>query len=323
MEKALQARKEVETKWRKGIHPIELPSREHFESTKRRYYTEGKFHVAITGISGTGKSSLINALRGIWDGEDGAASTDYMESTSVVTSYPDPDTAKPFIWFDVPGSGTLACSDWTYFNDQGLYIFGAIIVLFNNRFTATDLAILKFAERYEVPTYIVRSKSDVHISNLVKKKRRMAGAGSDPVRLVDEARQEFITKTRESVDLNLMKSDPPLRLQKVYAVSRDTLTLIVREESFEDSLALDELELLRKTRQDACSSRSPKSDGSSDSLLQMFYLMFPERPCLFNLIALRFTWNCFLWVVLYEMVDDYVCVLRSRFTFDKILTSMW
>ncbi|KAK0213339.1 interferon-inducible GTPase-domain-containing protein [Desarmillaria ectypa] len=266
IEKALQAQKEVEAKWRKGLRPIELPSREHFESTKGRYYKEGKFHVAIAGISGTGKSSLINALRGIWDGEDGAASTDYVESTSIVTSYPDPNATKPFIWFDVPASGTLACSDWTYFNDQGLYIFDAIIVLFNDRFTATDVAILKNAERYKIPTYIVRSKSDVHVNNIVKRKRRRAGVGSDPVRLLDEARREFVTKTQESVKLNLMRNDPPLRLQKMYAISRDTLTLIVRKEALEDSLLLDELELLREIRQDAYSRRPQKSYASITGL---------------------------------------------------------
>lgn len=262
IEKALQAQREVETKWRRGLRPIELPSREQFEAIKQRYYREGKFHVAITGISGTGKSSLINAFRGVWDGEDGAASTDYVESTSVVTSYPDPNAAKPFIWFDVPGSGTLACSDWTYFNDQGLYIFDAIIVLFNDRFTATDVAILKNAERYKIPAYIVRSKSDVHIKNLVKRKRRRAGANVDSFQLLNEARQEFVAKSQESVKVNLMRNDPPLRLQKMYAVSRDTLTLIVRGEPLEDSLVLDELELLREIRQNAYSRRSQKSYAS-------------------------------------------------------------
>ncbi|KAK0475509.1 interferon-inducible GTPase-domain-containing protein [Armillaria novae-zelandiae] len=256
--KVLQVQREVDAKWRRGLRPIEVPSREQFESIKRRYYREGKFHVAITGISGTGKSSLINAFRGVWDGEDGAASTDYVENTSVVTSYPDPNTAKPFIWFDVPGSGTLACSDWTYFNDQGLYIFDAIIILFNDRFTATDVAILKNAEQYKIPTYIVRSKSDVHIKNLVQRKRRRAGANVDSVKLLDEARKEFVAKTQESVKENLRRSDPPLQLRKMYAVSRDTLTLIVRGEPLEDSLVFDEKEMLREIHQGAYSRRSPK-----------------------------------------------------------------
>ncbi|PBK95256.1 P-loop containing nucleoside triphosphate hydrolase protein [Armillaria gallica] len=267
MKKILEEQKAMEAKWRKGIKPVEWPSREQFEANKQRFYKDGKFHLAIAGISGTGKSSLINALRGIWDGDEGAAMTDIVESTAVVTPYPDPNPANPFIWFDVPGSGTLSCSDWTYFNDQGLYIFDAIIVLFNDRFTATDIAILKNCERYNIPTYIVRSKSDIHIDNLVKKKRR-AGAKSDPAKILDQARKEYITKTQESVRLNLMKNDPPIRSQKMYAVSRDTLTVVVREEPLEDCLVLNELELLRDILQDAYSRRSEKSYGSMADLMK-------------------------------------------------------
>ncbi|KAG7442624.1 uncharacterized protein BT62DRAFT_1010235 [Guyanagaster necrorhizus] len=268
MKKVLEVQKEMEAKWKKGIHPVEWPSREQYEANKQRFYKEGKFHLAIAGISGTGKSSLINAFRGIWDDEQGTAATDIVESTSVVTPYPDPNPANPFIWFDVPGSGTLACSDWTYFNDQGLYIFDAIIVLFNDRFTATDIAILKNCERYKIPTYIVRSKSDIHIENLIKKKRRGAGAKNDPAKILDEARKEYLSKTQESVRLNLMKNDPPIRSQKMYAVSRDTLTMVVREELVEDSLVLNEVELLRDILQDAYSRRSEKSYSSMADLMK-------------------------------------------------------
>ncbi|KAK0493920.1 interferon-inducible GTPase-domain-containing protein [Armillaria luteobubalina] len=247
---ALDTQKEAESKWHSGIRPVEWPSKEKYEETKRRYYTEGKFHLAITGISGTGKSSLINAFRGIWDDDEDAAMTDIVESTSVVTPYPDPNPDNPFIWFDVPGSGTLACSDWTYFNDQGLYIFDAIIILFNDRFTATDIAILKNAERYNIPTYIVRSKSDVHVENIIKRKRRGAGARRDPTSILHEACKEYVTRTQESVRSNLMKNDPPIRSKRFYAVSRDTLTMVVRGEPLEDILVLNESDLLKDLLQD-------------------------------------------------------------------------
>ena len=65
-----------------------------------------------------------------------------------------------------------------------------------------------------------------------------------------------------------MKNDPPLRSQRVYAVSRDTLTLMIREEPLEDSLVLDEYELWKDILQDAFSRRSEKSYGSMAELMK-------------------------------------------------------
>ncbi|KAK0194859.1 interferon-inducible GTPase-domain-containing protein [Armillaria mellea] len=267
--KAIEEQKAMDAKWKTSIQPVEWPSKETFEATKLRFYKAGKFHLAIAGISGTGKSSLINAFRGIWDHEEGAAKTDFVEGTSVVTSYPDPDPAKPLIWFDVPGSGTLACSDWTYFNDQGLYIFDAIIVLFNDRFTAMDVAILKNCERYNIPTYIVRSKSDTHIEDIIKKKTRAAGAKANPAEIRNEAREEYLTRTQDSVRENLTRSDPQIRSHKMYAVSRDTLTAIIREEPLrDDCFVLNERELLRDILQDGYSRRLEKSYGRMSDVVK-------------------------------------------------------
>ncbi|KAK0213360.1 interferon-inducible GTPase-domain-containing protein [Desarmillaria ectypa] len=268
MKMILEDQKEIESKWKKGIRPVEWPSREQFEANKQRFYKEGKFHLAIAGSSGSGKSSLVNAFRGIWDDDESAAPTDIVETTSIVTPYPDPNPANPFIWFDVPGSGTLSCPDWTYFNDQGLYILDVIIIVFNDCFTATDVAILQNCARYMIPAYIVRSKSDIHIANLIRKKQRSAGPRGDLVKIFEEARKEYITRTQESVRSNLMRNDPPIRSQKVYAISRDTLTTVVREESLEDSLVLNEFELLRDVLQDAYSRRSEKSYGSMADLMK-------------------------------------------------------
>ncbi|PBL04161.1 hypothetical protein ARMGADRAFT_1022641 [Armillaria gallica] len=189
---------------------------EQHEKLKQQYYKEGKFHLVIARIPGTGKSTLINAFRGIWDGEEKTAATDVVESTSAVTAYPDPISS-------------------------GLTFRGQ-----------------EHSRWYNIPTYIVRSKSDIHVQihvqNLVQKTRRVPGARRDPdAKVLDDACKEYMTKTRDSVRTNLMKTDPPLRSQRMYVVSRDALTLMIREEPLEDSLVLDEHESWKDTLQDAFS----------------------------------------------------------------------
>ncbi len=51
MEEMMEAQKTVETKWKKGVHPVEWPSREQYDMVKQRLYQDGKFHLAIAGKS--------------------------------------------------------------------------------------------------------------------------------------------------------------------------------------------------------------------------------------------------------------------------------
>lgn len=105
---------------REGIKPVIMPTREEYEATKKcLQYEDGIFHFAIAGISGSGKSSLINAFRGLHNGSRGSlvAKTGVTETTSQIARYADPNKANPFVWYDVPGAGTLI-PDWVYFNQQ-------------------------------------------------------------------------------------------------------------------------------------------------------------------------------------------------------------
>ncbi|THU84741.1 P-loop containing nucleoside triphosphate hydrolase protein, partial [Dendrothele bispora CBS 962.96] len=219
-----------------GIQPVVQPTEEEYTRTLKAYqYQEGKFHLAITGLSGSGKSSLINAFRGVLNETANAAAIDTTETTTVVGRYPDPNPDKPCVWYDIPGAGTLTIKDWDYFNKQGLYIFDAIIILFDNRFTATDIAILRNCGRWKIPTFIVRSKSDQQIENL---KKSLADRieedesldedeqASQLETVLDVAIEEYKLQTRQSVKKNL--KDAGLEDQDVYLVSYKALLNVVR-----------------------------------------------------------------------------------------------
>ena len=233
-EATLQAERRI---W-EGRRSILFPTRLQYEETRHKLqYELGIFHLAVSGLSGSGKSSLINALRGLRNASKRAAPVGVKETTSEVVRYPDA-TGKPYAWYDVPGAGTLSIPEWQYFTDQGLYIFDCIIVVFDARFTATDIAILRNCVAFQIPTFIVRSKSRQHIVNVARDARPDGDQDGDDSDLEDDsggtdtqdrmakARDSYIQDTRRSVKKELEKAalDP----QRVYIIDKDDLVKAVK-----------------------------------------------------------------------------------------------
>ena len=243
-QEARAAKERAEEELRKGVQPISIPTAEERQVAKRKVqYREGLFHFAVAGVAGSGKSSLVNAVRGVKSRDPGAAATGVIETTMTIGRHPDPNPENPFVWYDIPGAGTLNTSDWMYFNQQGLYVFDCIIVLWDNRFTMTDIAILTNCRRFKIPAYIVRSKADVHIRNLMKDMGYDSETKTDRRAYLASAREEYIADTRKSVKQNLREVSLPD--QRVYIISNETLCSVVQEGTSSKRRVIDELELLR------------------------------------------------------------------------------
>ncbi|KAI6121054.1 P-loop containing nucleoside triphosphate hydrolase protein [Pisolithus croceorrhizus] len=252
---AKQAQEEAEANLRRGIQPVIIPTAEEVAAAKSKVqYQDNLFHFAIAGVSGSGKSSLINAFRGLRNKDVGAAATGIVETTSTVDRYPDPNPRNPFVWYDIPGAGTLQQSDWLYFNSQGLFVFDCIIVLFDARFTTTDIAILKNCQRFQIPTYIVRSKADTHIRNIMRDIGYDSSSDDRARRteLYNTAREQYIKETRATVQRNLREADLPD--QKVYIVCNTTVFSTVKDRTLAPK-TIDELDLMRDLLEEARSRR--------------------------------------------------------------------
>ncbi|KIK65230.1 hypothetical protein GYMLUDRAFT_220505 [Collybiopsis luxurians FD-317 M1] len=263
--------------WLKGIQPVVLPTEEEYRRIlEARQYKEGYFHFAVAGTSGCGKSSLINAFRGILNGSKDAAAVGVTETTREVGRYEDPRQEHHFVWYDIPGAGTLQVPRYQYFNDQGLYIFDAIIVLWNDRFTDTDIAIIDNCARFRIPCFIVRSKSDNHIRAVANDMKDLIEANDDideeeRERLLDrvasDALETYRAVTGESVKENLQKKELPP--QRVYLVTSRTLCKVVKGSKLraQDQDAIDEdvliHDILAAVHERRCAPRTgPSSSGS-------------------------------------------------------------
>ncbi|KAG1764704.1 interferon-inducible GTPase-domain-containing protein, partial [Suillus occidentalis] len=250
--RAEEARLAIERKWFEGVRPECRPSDEDIARMKAQYnYSPGFIHIAVVGSAGAGKSSFINAVRGLSKNDPGAAPTGIVETTATVTRYADPYQESRIIWYDVPGAGTAKVSDWQYFNDMGLYIFDCIIMLIDNRVLESDLAILRTCEQFKnIDAFIVRSKSDQQINNMVYEKMPQGFNPGDPSMDAQarshfsltklEERQRFIDDTYQNVKMHLERGN--LVPRRVYVICVDAMLAIVR--NICSSKAIDEVDLL-------------------------------------------------------------------------------
>ncbi|KAF8451709.1 interferon-inducible GTPase-domain-containing protein [Kalaharituber pfeilii] len=215
--------------YKRGISPKVWPTEEEWiRARKRLVDARDRFHCAVAGVSGSGKSSLINALRGVNNRHPTAADVGITECTLDISAYPDSNTR--WVWYDVPGAGTLSVPGPQYFNAQGLFVFDLIIVVIDNRFTSQDIAILQQCEYFKIPSFIVRSKANQHIKNIMAEELGYQSEDTDSEEnwkhMLDSAKRELVKSTRASFSKNLRDGELNAS-QRVYIVSADGVRIAV------------------------------------------------------------------------------------------------
>lgn len=99
-----------------------------------------QFNFAVCGNTGTGKSTFINVMRGVWRGDPAAAEVGTgRQVTLQTTKYVHPADASIVLW-DVPGGATDNFPSATYFEDRCLDLFDGIVLLYSGRFTEVRAA---------------------------------------------------------------------------------------------------------------------------------------------------------------------------------------
>lgn len=91
-------------------------------------------HIAVCGVAGSGKTSLVNALRGLRNGQPEAAKTGVVETTLSRSSYTAHSSIDSLVIHDIPGAGTQSIPAAEYFYTQKLYLFDSVLIVQGERF---------------------------------------------------------------------------------------------------------------------------------------------------------------------------------------------
>uniref|UniRef100_A0A3B4ETL0 IRG-type G domain-containing protein n=1 Tax=Pundamilia nyererei TaxID=303518 RepID=A0A3B4ETL0_9CICH len=126
-------------------------------------------NIAITGESGAGKSTFVNALRGLCDDDEGAAPTGVTESSMDPKPHFHPDYPNVILW-DLPGIGTLKYPADSYLRYVGFEKYDFFIIIAAARFKENDVKLAQEIQRMKKKFYFVRSKIDNDI-NAERRKR--------------------------------------------------------------------------------------------------------------------------------------------------------
>ncbi|XP_062854081.1 interferon-inducible GTPase 5-like [Trichomycterus rosablanca] len=119
--------------------------------------------VAVTGETGAGKSTFINAIRGLSDDDEGAAETGVTETTTEPTPYQHPTMPNVTFW-DLPGIGSRTFQANRYLQQVNFNRYDFFIIISSVRFTENDVLLATEIRNQEKLFYFVRSKIDVDVA---------------------------------------------------------------------------------------------------------------------------------------------------------------
>ncbi|XP_071393686.1 interferon-inducible GTPase 5-like [Centroberyx affinis] len=127
-------------------------------------------NIAITGESGSGKSTFVNSFRSLDNKDERAAPTGCVETTMEVTAYPHPNYPNVTLW-DLPGIGTTNFPANKYLKHVGFEKFDFFIIISADRFRENDVKLAQEIQKMGKKFFFVRSKIDHNLRDEERSQR--------------------------------------------------------------------------------------------------------------------------------------------------------
>ncbi|XP_051748231.1 interferon-inducible GTPase 5-like [Ctenopharyngodon idella] len=157
-------------------------------------------NIAVTGMTGAGKSSFVNALRGLGNDDGRAAPTGTTETTMKPNMYPHPFMPNVKIW-DLPGIGSPKFKAKQYLKDVKFDTYDFFLIVTSERFRENDIELATAIQKSNKLFYFIRTKIDNDVRAESHKRN------------FDE--QTLLNYIREDCKFNLLKVGEP----KIFLVS--------------------------------------------------------------------------------------------------------
>ncbi|KAM4014943.1 interferon-inducible GTPase 5-like isoform 1-T3 [Anomaloglossus baeobatrachus] len=116
-------------------------------------------NVAVTGESGSGKSTFINVIRGLGDEEDDSAKTGVVETTMVPSPYLHPHHRNVKYW-DLPGIGSPEFQPMDYLQMVKFHQYDFFLIITTERFRECHILLARAIKSMGKKFYFLRSKID-------------------------------------------------------------------------------------------------------------------------------------------------------------------
>ncbi|XP_044134664.1 interferon-inducible GTPase 5-like [Bufo gargarizans] len=127
-------------------------------------------NIAVTGESGSGKSTFINVMRGVSDEEKGSAKTGVVETTMVPSPYLHPHHRNVRYW-DLPGIGTPGFKPMDYLKLVNFNQYDFFFIITTERFKECHILLAQAIKSMGKKFYFLRSKIDSVLKGYRRGKR--------------------------------------------------------------------------------------------------------------------------------------------------------